>query len=110
MPGRFPVTAASTWTTVGTNAAYTPRAADDGELLQVVVTYVDSGENESTTYSLGIVAPAKVWWAAPMIGRLGQWTPSGAPTSSDDAVVDASGTYTVKIGQNAVAHSLIVTD
>ena len=99
-----------TWATVGTNAAYTPVLVDDGKLLQVIVTYLDSGENESTTDSLGIVAPAKVWGGGPHDWQTGPWTPSGAPTSSDDAVVGASGTYTVNISQNAVAHSLIVTD
>jgi hypothetical protein len=99
------------WTTVGTNSSYTPVAAIDGELLQVVVNYVDSGENESTTDSLGIVASAKEWkgdaheWQTP-----GQWSPSGVPTSSDDAVVGANGTYTVEVSQDAVAHSLIVND
>jgi hypothetical protein len=97
------------WTTVGTNSSYTP--VNDGELLQVVVNYVDSGENESVTDSLGIVAPAKVWGGGSQDWQTaGQWTSFGAPTSSDDAVVGASGTYTVRISHNAVAHSLIVTD
>ena len=79
--------------------------------LQVVVTYVDSHENESATYSLGTVAPAKEWlggnhdWQAS-----GQWATSGVPASSDNAVIDASGFYTVKIDQAAAAHSLVVND
>ena len=40
----------------------------------------------------------------------GQWTTSGAPTSSDNAVIDASGSYTVKIDQAAAAHSLVVNN
>ncbi len=72
---------------------------------------MDSGENESTTDSLGIVASAKEWkgdaheWQTP-----GQWSPSGVPTASDDAVVGANGTYTVEVSQDAIAHSLIVND
>ena len=49
------------WTTVGTHSSFTPIAADDGETLQVIVTYSNSEENESVTYSLGTVAPAKEW-------------------------------------------------
>ncbi len=99
------------WTTVGHNSSFTPVAADNGEQLQVVVTYKDSGENESTTDSLGIVAPAKEWsggngdWH-----NAGQWTPSVAPTPSDNVVVDASGRYTLEIDNAAAAHSLVVND
>ena len=62
------------WTTVGTNSSYTPAAADAGELLQVVVTYVDSGEHESAIDFLGIVASASEWkghtasWGTPFNG------------------------------------------
>jgi fibronectin-binding autotransporter adhesin len=97
------------WATVGLASSYTPVQADAGKALQVIVTYVDPGEHESATYSVGTVAPAKEWkggdhdWQTP-----GQWTLSGVPASSDDAVVGASGTYTLKISEdaNAVAHSL----
>jgi len=86
-------------------------------LLQVVVHYVDSGENESTTDSLGIVAPAKEWkggthpWETP-----GQWSPPGVPISSDNTVVDVGGSgvgnsaYTLTIDQASAAHSLVVND
>ena len=101
------------WITVGQNSSFTPVAADAGEQLQLVVTYKDSGESESTTDSFGTVAPAKEWlggshdWQTP-----GRWTGLDVPppTSSDNAVVDASGTYTVKISQGAAAHSLVVND
>jgi VCBS repeat-containing protein len=99
------------WTTVGSNSSYTPTASVAGDLLQVVVSYADSGENESTTDSLGVIVSAKEWlggdhdWqtAAP-------WAPSGAPASGDNVLVDVSGTYTLKIDQAAVAHSLVVND
>jgi hypothetical protein len=100
-----------TWTVVGTNSSYTPVLTDDGKLLQLVVTYVDSGERESVTDSLGTVAPAKVWNGGSHDWQTAnQWTSSGAPTSSDDAVISTSGTYTVGISQDAVAHSLIITN
>ena len=99
------------WTTVGQNSSFTPVAADAGEQLQVVVTYKDSGENESTTDSLGIVAPATEWLGGNHDWQTaGQWATSGVPVSSDNAVIDASGFYTVKIDQAAVAHSLVVND
>ena len=99
------------WTTVGTNSSFTPvcgrrrRAAAGGRHLR------ELGENESTTDSLGIVAPAKEWMGGSHDWQTaGQWTSSGAPTSSDNAVVDVSGTYTVTIDQAAAAHSLVVND
>ena len=100
------------WTTVGTNSSFTPTATVAGELLQVAVTFVDSGENESTIDSLGIVAPAKEWnGGAHEWQTLDQWSPSGVPTSSDNAVIDVSGTYKVTIDQaSSVAHSLVVND
>jgi hypothetical protein len=99
------------WQTVSTSSSYTPTSADAGELLQVVVTYVGSGEHESTTDSLGTVAPAKEWSGGSQDWQTaGQWTPSGVPTSSDNALVDISGTYTVKIDQAAFADSLVVHD
>ncbi len=100
-----------TWTSVGTNSSYTPVLADDGKLLQLVVTYVDSGEKESVTDSLGVVAPAKVWNGGSHDWQTAsQWTSTGAPTSGDDVVIGISGTYTVSISQDAVAHSLIMTN
>ena len=91
--------------------AYTPIAADAGDLLQVIVTYADSQENESATYSLGTVAPAKEWLGGNHDWQTaGQWATSGVPTSSDNTVVDASGFYTLKIDQAAAAHSLVVND
>ena len=99
------------WTTVGTHSDYTPTATNAGDLLQVVVTYADSQEKESATYSLGSVAPAKEWLGGTHDWQTsGQWATSGAPTSSDNAVIDASGFYTVKIDQAAAAHSLVVND
>ena len=98
------------WTTVGTNSSFTPTAADAGEQLQVVVTYVDSGEHESTTASLGTVAAAKEWVDGSDHWQTGHWTPSGAPTSTDNALVDVSGTYTVEIDHAAAAHSLVLND
>ena len=100
------------WVPVGTNStSYTPVAADEGKALQVVVTYVDAGENESVTESVGTVAPAKAWNGGSNDWQTaGDWTSSGAPTSSNDAVVGANGTYTVKISTDAFAHSLILND
>jgi hypothetical protein len=72
---------------------------------------VDPGERESATDSFGTVAAAIEWrggtheWQTP-----GHWTPSVAPGSSDNALVDVSGLYTVTIDQAAVAHSLVVND
>jgi len=101
------------WTTVGTSSSYTPVAADDTELLQLVVNYVDPGESESVTTSLGIVAAAKEWKgnAANPWDTAGQWTPSGVPGATDNAVVDtATGhSFTLSVTQtNDVAHSLVV--
>jgi fibronectin-binding autotransporter adhesin len=99
------------WSTVGHASSYTPVQADDGKALQVVVNYTDPGENESVTESVGIVAAAKVWNGGSHDWQTAsQWTASGVPVSSDDAVVGASGEYTVKISQDAVARSLIVND
>ncbi len=92
-----------------TGSSYTPVAADVGDALRVVVTYTDSVSTESTTdYLVGDVASAlKYWNGGSHDWHVGsQWTPSGAPTSSDDVVIDASGSYTVRIDQNAAAHSL----
>ncbi len=100
-----------TWTTVGTNSSYTPASSVAGDLLQVVVTYHDSGESESETASFGTVAAAKTWSSGTQSWQTAaQWSPAGAPTSTDNAVVDASGTYTVKVDQAATAHSLVVND
>jgi hypothetical protein len=101
------------WTTVGHDSSYTPAAADAGDLLQVVVTYVDSGDNESTVDSLGLVASAKEWKGDAHPWEVdGQWSPSGVPTSTDDVVVNGSGesTYTLTIDQASVAQSLVVND
>ena len=43
-----------TWKTVGTGSSYTPGESDEGKLMQLVVTYVDAGGSESSTYSLGM--------------------------------------------------------
>ena len=98
------------WITVGTNSSYTPVANDDNKLLQLVVTYADPGENESVTTSLGIVAAAKEWtsnsagtWDTP-----GQWTPSGVPGATDNAVVDAASGHLSVTQANDAAHSLVV--
>jgi hypothetical protein len=99
------------WSTVGHASSYTPVQADDGKVLQVVVNYVDPGEHESVTYSVGTVAAAKVWNGGSHDWQTeGDWTSSGAPAAGDDAVVGVSGEYTVKVSQDAVAHSLIVND
>jgi len=99
------------WTTVGHASSYTPVQADDGKVLQVVVNYVDPGEHESVTYSVGTVAAAKVWNGGSHDWQTADdWTSSGAPAAGDDAVVGVSGEYTVKVSQDAVAHSLIVND
>ena len=99
------------WTTVGTHSSFTPIAAEDGETLQVVITYANSEENESVTYSLGAVAPAKEWLGGSHDWQsAGHWASSGVPTASDNAVVDASGVYTLEIDHDAAAHSLVVHD
>ena len=99
------------WTTVGTHSSFTPIAADAGETLQVIVTYADSEEHESATYSLGTVAPAKEWLGGNHDWQTaGQWATSGVPGSSDNAVVDANGIYTLRIDHGAAAHSLVVND
>jgi hypothetical protein len=36
----------------------------------------------------------------------GNWNPSGPPTSTDDAVIDAAGTYTVTTSQNESINNL----
>ena len=98
------------WITVGTNSGYTPAVADEGKTLQLIVTYADAAGNESATDFLGtVMAPVKDWKGGSHDWQVGgQWTPSGVPGSGDDAVIDASGAYTVTIDQNAVAHSLTV--
>jgi hypothetical protein len=99
------------WTTVGSNSSFTPIAADDGETLQVIVTYADSEENESATYSLGTVAPAKEWLGGNHDWQTaGQWATSGVPGSGDNVVVDTGGTYTLRVDHDAAAHSLVVND
>jgi hypothetical protein len=99
------------WTTVGHASGYTPVQADVGKALQVVVTYTDPGENESVTESVGTVAAAKVWDGGSHDWQTADdWTSFGAPAPGDDAVVGVSGEYTVKVSQDAVAHSLIVND
>jgi phosphoribosylformylglycinamidine (FGAM) synthase PurS component len=100
------------WSTVGTNSSsYTPVAGDAGEMLQVVVTYADSGENESATDSLGMVASAVEWKGGTHSwGAASQWSSSGVPTSSDNALVDVNGTYTLTIDVIAAAHSLVLND
>jgi hypothetical protein len=99
-----------TWSTVGTNSSYEPTSTYAGDLLQVVVTYVDPGEKESATISFGNIA-TKVWLGGSHDWQTtSQWNSSGVPSSGDYVVVDASGTYTVTIDHAAFAHSLIVND
>jgi len=99
-----------TWQTVGTSKNYAPTSTDAGDLLQVVVTYADSDERESVTTSFGAVA-TKVWAGGSDDWQTASdWSPSGAPASSDYVLVDASGNYTVKVSQAAAAHSLVVND
>jgi hypothetical protein len=98
------------WQAVGTNSStYTPTATDDNKMLEVVVTYADSGEKETATDSFGTVAPASEWKGGSDDWTTGQWT-SGVPGSANNALVDVGGNYTVKIDQAAAAHSLIVND
>src|SRR4029077_18953421 len=94
-----------------TNSSYTPVAGNAGEMLQVVVTYVDSGEHESATDSLGIVASAVEWKGGTNSWEVdGQWSPSGVPTSSENVLVDVNGTYTLTIDPAVVAPSLGLND
>jgi VCBS repeat-containing protein len=86
-----------TWTTVGTNSSYTPVAADAGKLLQVTVTYMDPGEKESVTDSLGTVAPAKE--AAGATLEIASAAISGAATLK----IDAGGTLQL---DHADAHNV----
>ena len=72
-----------------------------------------SGENESVTTSFGIVAAAKEWKSnsANPWDTAGQWTPSGVPGATDNAVVDTSGGHSFILSvthSNDVAHSLVV--
>ena len=41
------------WTTVGTASSFTPGDAQEGKLMQLVVTYADATGTESATYNLG---------------------------------------------------------
>ena len=86
-----------TWTTVGTNSSYTPVAADAGKLLQVTVTYMDPGEKESVTDSLGTVAPAKEGAGATL--EIASAAISGAATLK----IDAGGTLQL---DHADAHNV----
>jgi VCBS repeat-containing protein len=99
------------WTTVGTKSSYTPGAGDDGKLLQLAVTYVDPGEHESVTTSLGLVTADSHWTGGSHAWESAtHWTPSGIPTSDDDVIIDARGEelYTVTIDQASAAHSLLL--
>jgi hypothetical protein len=99
-----------TWTAVGHSSSYTPSfTSDGGKLLQLVVSYSDPGESESVTESFGTVALAKEWTGGSHTWETSQsWNPAGAPASTDNAVVDASGHYTVTVDQTAAAaHSLV---
>jgi hypothetical protein len=101
------------WTAVGHSSSYTPSfSSDGGKLLQLVVSYTDPGESESVTDSFGTVALAKEWTGGSHSWETGSaWSTAnhaGAPTSTDNAVVDANGHYTVTVDQStAAAHSLV---
>jgi hypothetical protein len=98
------------WATVGTASSYTPSfASDGGKQLQLVVTYSDGHTSESVTDSFGTVAPAKEWAGGTHTWETSSaWKSAGAPGSTDNAVVDANGHYTVFVDQNsAAAHSLV---
>jgi hypothetical protein len=43
-----------TWTTVGTSSSFTPGEAQEGKLLQLVISYAEAGGTESVTYGLGM--------------------------------------------------------
>ena len=99
-----------TWTAVGHSSSYTPSfASDGGKQLQLVVNYTDPGESESVTESFGTVALAKEWTGGTHSWETSAaWSPAGAPASSDNAVVDANGHYTVFVDQaSTAAHSLV---
>ena len=99
-----------TWTEVGHSSSYTPSFTNDGgKLLQLVVGYSDPGESESVTESFGTVALAKEWTSSNHSWETSNaWSAAGAPTSPDNAVVDANGHYTVTVDQaSAAAHSLV---
>ena len=110
-PGRFPVTMASTGPPSAPIPALRPLRPMPARCCRWSSPTWTSHENESATYSLGAVAPAKEWLGGSHDWQTaGQWATSGVPTSSDNAVVDVSGFYTVKIDQAAAAHSLVVND
>ena len=101
------------WTTVGTTASYTPTEANEGKYLQLVVNYTDAAGAESATDFLGAVAAPsiKTWKGGTHLWEVaGQWSPSGAPTASNDVlinlpVINSDDTETLTIDQNAFAHS-----
>ena len=86
----------------GTASSYTPTEAnEEGQALQVIVTYTDATGAESVTKSAGTVQVASQEdnygggnhdWSTS-----GQLESSGTPTSSTNVFIDASGTYTVNI-------------
>ncbi len=89
---------------------YTPAAAYAGDLLQVVVTYMDSQRWRAQPIPSAL-SRAKAWLGGTHGWQTAsQWATSGAPTPNDNAVIDASGIYTVTIDHAAAAHSLVVND
>ncbi len=86
------------------------------EIITLSVTATNSGDGWTATKTLVVdVSSHTTHWET---GSDGEWTtasswtwsgPSG-PTSSDDALIDASGVYTVSIDSPDVAHSLTIND
>ncbi len=90
-----------TWNPVGTNSnSYTPTVTDAGQLLEVVVTYVDSGEHESATDSFGIVAPSTV--------TITVLTPNGLDFQHHNALVEM-GSGTIQAGGNSTSFTIVDT-
>jgi hypothetical protein len=88
--------------------------SSENELITLIVNAANSADGWTATKSLVIdaSAPATHWQSAASgdWASAASWTASGTggPTSSEAAVIDASGAYTVSIDGAAVAHSLTV--
>jgi hypothetical protein len=95
-----------------TKSTYTPSGFDEDKKLQVIVTYADAGGAEALTKSAGTVQARQDHWKSPVTGnwtKAADWA-NGVPTATLDAVVDASGSYTVTLSSVDSAHGLIVDD
>ncbi len=92
------------WTTVGTNATYTPTENDEGKLLQLVV----KNASQSDTFSLGTVAEdsaekASISLAGLTSGHAVEGTLLTATVTDLDAPASSQITYTWNVGGTTMA-------